>query len=93
MLSQILFAVQATVPNTGSEWNWNSAPIITASCLLCLFILPRVIEEPHVGQKMPLQPFSSLFNNPSVGTFIACMAAGHVIGIPVVLGLRNLGII
>ncbi|MDB9398729.1 photosystem I reaction center subunit PsaK [Microcystis aeruginosa CS-567/02-A1] len=90
--SSMLLAVQVTVPNTGTTWNWIGTPIIIGSCLLCLLIIPRTISYPHVGNKMPL-PFPGLFNNPSVGSFLAAMSAGHLIGIGAVLGLTNLGII
>ena len=92
MISSILFAVQVTVPNTGTTWNWIGTPIIIGSCLLCLLIIPRTISYPHVGNKMPL-PFPEIFNNPSIGSFLAAMSAGHLIGIGAVLGLTNLGII
>ncbi|MBW4557191.1 MAG: photosystem I reaction center subunit PsaK [Trichormus sp. ATA11-4-KO1] len=88
----MLLAVQVTVPNTGTTWNWIGTPIIIGSCLLCLLIIPRTIRYPHVGNKMPL-PFPALFNSPSVGSFLAAMSAGHLIGIGAVLGLTNLGII
>jgi photosystem I subunit X len=91
-ISSILWAVQPTVPNSSTEWNWSGTPIIIGASLLCLLIIPRTIEEPHVGSKMPL-PFPSLFNNPSVGTFLASMSAGHLIGIGAVLGLTNLGVL
>lgn len=92
MFSSILFAVQVTVPNTGTTWNWTGTPIIIGSCLLVLLIAGWSIEKPHVGPKMPL-PFPSLFNNPSVATFLAAMSFGHIIGVAAVLGLTNLGII
>jgi photosystem I subunit X len=88
----LLTTVQPTVPNTGTEWNWTGTPIIIGASLLALLIIPRTIEQPQVGAKMPL-PFPSLFNNPSVGTFLAAMATGHIVGIGAVLGLTNLGII
>lgn len=91
-ISSILWAVQSTVPNTGTDWNWSGTPIIIGASLLALLIIPRTIEEPHVGTKMPL-PFPSLFNNPSVGTFLAAMATGHIVGIGAVLGLTNLGVL
>ncbi|ABA22155.1 photosystem I PsaK-like protein [Trichormus variabilis ATCC 29413] len=92
MLSSILIAAQATVPNTGTTWNWNGTFIIIASCLLVLLIAGRSIRYPHVGTKMPL-PFPSIFNNPSVATFLASMSFGHIIGVAAVLGLTNLGVI
>jgi photosystem I subunit X len=88
----LLTAVQPTVPNSAVEFNWTGTYIIVGASLLSLLIIPRTIEEPHVGNKMPL-PFPSLFNNPSVGTFLASMATGHIIGIGATLGLTNLGVI
>ncbi|MBW4570037.1 MAG: photosystem I reaction center subunit PsaK [Tolypothrix carrinoi HA7290-LM1] len=92
MMSSILFAVQSTVAKTGTEWNWSGTPVIIGACVLALLIIPRIVRLPHVGQKMPL-PFPEVFNNPSVGAFLASMSVGHLIGIPAVLGLTNLGIL
>ncbi|MDF5713214.1 MAG: photosystem I reaction center subunit PsaK [Rhizonema sp. NSF051] len=89
MISSMLLAVQVTVPNTGTEWDWTGTPVIIVACLLALLIIPRIIRYPHVGIKMPL-PFPEIFNNPSVGTFLAAMSTGHLIGIGIVLGLNNL---
>ncbi|OKH35663.1 photosystem I reaction center subunit PsaK [Calothrix sp. HK-06] len=91
-LVSLLAAVQPTVPNSAVEWNWTGTIIIVGASLLALLIIPRTIEEPHVGNKMPL-PFPSVFNNPSVGTFLAAMATGHIVGIGAVLGLTNLGVL
>ncbi|MBW4644517.1 MAG: photosystem I reaction center subunit PsaK [Goleter apudmare HA4340-LM2] len=88
----MLLAVQVTVPNTGTTWNWSGTPIIIGSCLLTLLIAGWRIRYPHVGPKMPL-PFASLFNNPSVATFLAAMSFGHIIGVAAVLGLSNIGVI
>ena len=84
-------AVQPTVPDT-VKWSWTGSAVIIGACLLCLLIIPRIVRYPQTGAKMPL-PFSSLFNDPSVGAFLASMSAGHLIGIPAVLGLNNLGIL
>ncbi|MEA5565434.1 photosystem I reaction center subunit PsaK [Anabaena sp. UHCC 0399] len=92
MFPLTLLAVQVTVPNTGTTWNWTGTPIIIGSCLLVLLIAGRSIRYPHVGPKMPL-PFPSLFNNPSVATFLAAMSFGHIIGVAAVLGLTNIGVI
>ncbi|MER3491859.1 MAG: photosystem I reaction center subunit PsaK [Mastigocladus sp. ERB_26_2] len=92
MMSSILFAVQSTVPNTYTSWGFSEFLYITGACLLCLLIIPRVVWYPHVGSKMPL-PFPSVFNNPSVATFLAAMAAGHILGVGAVLGLTNLGVL
>lgn len=92
MMSSILFAVQSTVPDTATEWNWSGTPIIIGACLLCLLIIPRTIRFPHTGTKMPL-PFPAVFNNPSVGAFLASMSAGHIFGIGAVLSLSILGLL
>jgi len=83
--------MQPTVPDT-VRWSWTGSAIIIGACLLCLLIIPRTIRFPHSGTKMPL-PFPSVFNNPSVGAFLASMSAGHLIGIPAVLNLTMLGIL
>lgn len=84
-------AVQPTVPDT-VKWSWTGSAVIVGACIVCLLIIPRTIRYPHSGSKMPL-PFPSLFNNPSIGSFLAAMSAGHLIGIPAVLGLNNLGLL
>lgn len=94
MIDLILLAaqqVQPTVPDTVT-WSWTGTAIIVGASLLCLLIIPRTIRFPHTGAKMPL-PFPSVFNNPSVGAFIASMSAGHIIGIGAVLSLNILGIV
>lgn len=90
MISSMLLAVQSTVPNTGTGWDWSGTSVIIAACVLAAVIIPRIVRYPHVGQAMPL-PFPELFNNPSVGAFLAAMSTGHLIGIGIVLGLNNLG--
>jgi photosystem I subunit X len=90
VISSLLLAVQSTVPNTGVGLSYSGSAIIIISCLLSLLIIPRVVRYPQVGPKMPL-PLPSLFNNPSVGSFLAAMSTGHLIGIGAVLGLTNLG--
>lgn len=82
---------QATVPDT-VRWSWTGTAIIVGLSLLFLLIIPRTIRFPHTGAKMPL-PFPSVFNNPSVGAFLASMSAGHLIGIPAVMNLTMLGIL
>jgi photosystem I subunit 10 len=87
----LLAAVQPTVPDT-VRWSWTGSAIIIGASLLVLFIASRTIRYPQVGPKMPL-PFPSLFNNPSVGTFLGSMSFGHVLGIAIILGLNNIGVL
>ncbi|TAF02063.1 MAG: photosystem I reaction center subunit PsaK [Nostocales cyanobacterium] len=88
----MLLAVQATVPKTVTTWNWTVTAIIVGSCLLMLVLAGWSIRYPQVGPKMPL-PFPALFNHPSVGTFLAAMSFGHIIGVGAVLGLANIGVL
>ena len=91
MIYSILMQAQPTVPDT-STWSWTGSAVMIGACLLCLMIIPRTIRYPHEGAKMPL-PFASLFNNPSVGSFLASMSAGHILGIGAVLSLNILGVL
>jgi photosystem I subunit 10 len=93
LIDLILLAapVQPTVPDTVT-WSWTGTAIIVGASLLSLLIIPRTIRYPHTGAKMPL-PFPSVFNNPSVGSFLAAMSTGHIIGIGTVLSLTILGIL
>ena len=84
-------AVQPTVPDTVT-WSFTGTAIIVGLSLLFLLIIPRTIRFPHTGAKMTL-PFPEVFNNPSVGSFLAAMSAGHLVGIPLILGLNNLGVL
>ncbi len=87
----LLAAVQPTVPDT-VRWSWTGTAIIVGISLFVLLIAGRTIRYPQAGPKMPL-PFPSLFNNPSVGTFLASMSFGHILGIATVLGLTNIGVL
>jgi photosystem I subunit 10 len=83
--------VQPTVPDTVT-WSFTGTAIIVGFSLLFLLIIPRTIRFPHTGTKMPL-PFPEVFNNPSVGAFLASMSAGHIFGIGAVLSLTILGLL
>jgi len=87
----LLAAVQSTVPDT-VRWSWTGSAIIIGASLVILFIASRTIRFPQVGPKMPL-PFPALFNNPSVGTVLGSVSLGHIVGIGIILGLNNLGIL
>ncbi|MCU0567125.1 MAG: photosystem I reaction center subunit X [Oculatellaceae cyanobacterium Prado106] len=65
--------------------NWLRPLLISGSCLFVLLVASRTIQHPHVGPKMPLGPFSSLFNHISTAGFLAAMSFGHIIGTLLVL--------
>jgi photosystem I subunit X len=84
----------AQLPNPFPEdptalWNWQGTPIMIGACLFSLFLASRVIRYPNVGPKMPLGPFSGLFNNISVASFLAAMSFGHILGVLAIMGLSG----
>ncbi|MBD2018655.1 photosystem I reaction center subunit PsaK [Leptolyngbya sp. FACHB-36] len=85
LLLVALGAQDAGLTPTEAGNPWIKPIIMTLSCLLVLFIAGRSIERPHDGPKMPL-PFPSLFNNPSVGTFLGSMSFGHLLGALAIFG-------
>lgn len=90
MVHSILLA--ASTPTTQTElWNWQGTPVIIGACLFVLIIASRTIKYPHTGAKMPL-PFSkTLFNDISVGGFLASMSFGHILGVLATLALASSG--
>ncbi|MGE5659977.1 MAG: photosystem I reaction center subunit PsaK [Actinomycetota bacterium] len=83
----LLATIQSTITDTAGE-GWQKFLVMTICNILALLVLSRVIWHPHVGPKMPL-PFPSLFNNVSVGAFLASISAGHILGVLVILILTN----
>ncbi|MEG5000762.1 Photosystem I reaction center subunit PsaK [Microcoleus sp. B4-D4] len=79
------YLVESALTDTASG-NWQKPVVMFVCNLLALLVLSRIIWHPRVGQKMPL-PFPSLFNNVSVPAFLACMSAGHLLGVFTILTL------
>jgi photosystem I subunit X len=81
-LNQLLWLGLAQFANSNptSIWNTSSFLIMSGACLFVLLIASRTINQPHVGPKMPLGPFGSLFNDISLAGFIGSMSLGHIIG-------------
>jgi len=84
--SNLLAVVESTLTDTASG-NWQKPLVMFVCNLLALLVISRRIWYPHVGPKMPL-PFPSLFNNISVPAFLACMSAGHLLGVFAILTLH-----
>ncbi|MEG3930421.1 Photosystem I reaction center subunit PsaK [Microcoleus sp. T2B6] len=85
--SNLLAVVASTVTDTASG-DWQKPVVMFVCNILALLVLSRRIWYPHVGPKMPL-PFPSLFNNVSVPAFLACMSAGHLLGVFTILSLST----
>ena len=84
--SNLLAVVESTLADTASG-NWQKPLVMFVCNILALLVISRRIWYPHVGPKMPL-PFPSLFNNVSVPAFLACMSAGHLLGVFAILTLH-----
>ena len=84
--SNLLAVVESTLTDTASG-NWQKPLVMFVCNILALLVISRRIWYPHVGPKMPL-PFPSLFNNVSVPAFLACMSAGHLLGVFAILTLH-----
>jgi photosystem I subunit X len=91
-LSQLSFLglAQAIVNEPIETWNWSRSVVLSASCLVVLLIASRTIRQPNVGPKMPLGPFSGLFNNISLAGFLGSMSLGHIIGAFLIINFLNI---
>jgi photosystem I subunit X len=85
----LLGLAQAAVNNPIDSWNWSRSLVLSGTCFFVLFIASRTINHPHVGPRMPLGPFSGLFNNISWAGFIASMSLGHIIGAFLIINFVN----
>jgi len=77
--------VNQPFPTLIVTWSWTGTAIIIGACLLCLLLFPGRFAILTPEMQIPLP---SLFNNPSIGSFLASMSAGHIIGIGAVLSLN-----
>lgn len=85
-----LLGLAQTIVNEPIEtWNWSRSVVLSASCFVILLIASRTIRQPNVGPKMPLGPFSGLFNNISVAGFLGSMSLGHIIGAFLIINFVN----
>ena len=76
----LLGLAQTAIGNPVEGWNGAHSLVMSAACLLVLFIASRTINYPNVGPKMPLGPLGGLLNNISLAGFLASMSLGHIIG-------------
>ncbi|MEG3863182.1 photosystem I reaction center subunit PsaK [Microcoleus sp. herbarium12] len=86
MIDSNLLAVVESAVTDAALGNWQKPLVMFVCNILALLVLSRRIWYPHVGPKMPL-PFPALFNNVSVPAFLACMSAGHLLGVLAILTL------
>lgn len=91
MISSILLAVQATVPDT-STWSWSGSLVMNICIILGIIIAKAAIQNKGKGPALPLlQPI--LGKNFGLPELLAGISFGHILGIGSVLGLTNAGVI
>lgn len=91
MISSILLAVQATVPDT-STWSWSGSLVMNICILLGIIIAKVAIQNKGKGPSLPLlEPI--LGKNFGLPELLAGISFGHILGIGTVLGLTNAGVI
>lgn len=91
MLNSILLAVQSTVPDT-STWSWSGSLVMNICIVLGIIIAKIAIQNKGKGPRLPLlEPF--LGKNFGLPELLAGISFGHVLGIGMVLGLTNTGLI
>ncbi|MEM7554216.1 MAG: photosystem I reaction center subunit PsaK [Cyanobacteria bacterium P01_A01_bin.84] len=66
-------------------WTPRIAAIVSGSCVIALLV-SFGLKNTKTGPKMPLLPVS-------IPAFIGAMCFGHILGLGIVLGLYNTGIL
>lgn len=91
MIDSILLAVQSTVPDT-STWSWSGSIVMNICVVLGIIIAKVAIQNKGKGPKLPLlEPF--LGKNFGLPELLAGISFGHLLGVGMVLGLTNTGLI
>jgi photosystem I subunit X len=88
-LNQLLLLGFAAANDSIDGWNWSYSLVMIGACLSVLLIASRTINYPNVGPKMPLGPFSGLFNHISLAGFLAAMSLGHIVGAFLIINFVN----
>lgn len=87
----LLAAVQPTVPDTPS-WTPTIGLVMILCNLLAIVIGRFAIQKPGRGPDFPLDK-PALFRNFNLPELLATMSFGHIIGVGVILGLTNAGVL
>ncbi len=91
MIDSILLVVQSTVPDT-STWSWSGSIVMNICIVLGIIIAKIAIQNKGKGLKLPLlEPF--LGKNFGLPELLAGISIGHLLGVGMVLGLTNTGLI
>ncbi len=81
----------AAIPHT-EPWNFSTALVMIFCNLLAVVIGRFAIANPGVGASLPVGK-PDLFRNFNLPELLATFSFGHILGVGLVLGLTNAGVI
>ena len=84
-----LYSLLATVPPT-PEWSPKVAAVMIICNVLAIAIGKFTIKYPSVGPALPSPQF---FGGMGLPALLGTTSFGHLIGVGVILGLTNLGVL
>lgn len=91
MINSILFAVQATVPAT-PDWT-PTVGLVMVLCNVFAFVIGRyAIQKPGKGPALP-GANAAILKGFGIPELLATTSLGHIIGVGVILGLTNAGVL
>lgn len=90
MLSHLLILAQTT-PNTVS-WNWSVGAVMIFCNLFAFVVGYFAIQNTGSGPKLPVTQLASK-KSFGIPELLATMSFGHLLGVGMVLGLANAGIL
>ena len=90
-INSLLMTVQATVPST-PQWS-PSVGLVMILCNLFAFAIGRfAIQKKGVGPDLPGSK-PAILNKFGIPELLATASFGHILGVGVILGLSNAGVL
>ena len=90
-MTHLTFNLLAAVRVT-HNWSPNVAIVMIAANLFALFVGRYGIQVKGVGPKLPIQ-LPGLFSNFGLPELLAVTSFGHIIGVGMILGLSQAGLL
>ncbi|OKH18977.1 photosystem I reaction center subunit PsaK [Hydrococcus rivularis NIES-593] len=89
MYSTLLLAAASTVPQT-VEWSPKVAIVMIVCNILAIAFGKFTIKNQNVG---PQLPSPAMFGGMGLGALLGTTSFGHILGVGVILGLANAGVL
>lgn len=86
-----LNTIVAAVPNT-PQWGFSVALIMILANVFAIAVGRFAIQNPGQGPDLPF-PKPALWKNFSVSDLLATVSFGHILGVGLILGLSNAGLL